>query len=194
MMNSTSSILKILHLALPSLISIISLKIQTLTISLSLTVSYHSPYTWITFILIILISCAKLKQSRQFLPLTDIGFRQASLVTYFSVELSCTKALDINFKKQHCDLISIFFMESCFHVESPRIPYGSTYSLLVLILDLIRASFWYFELFFLPFVILLWLNKWPSNCLQSQFWLINCRHLFSYTFWTCGILLTDNYM
>ncbi len=80
MMNSTSSILKISHLALPSLTSIISLKIQTLSISLSLTVPYYSPYTCFTFILIILISCAKLKQSRQFLPLTDIGFRQASSV------------------------------------------------------------------------------------------------------------------
>ncbi len=97
MMNSTSSILKISHLALPSLTSIISLKIQTMSISLSLIVSYHSPYTCFTFILIILISCAK---SRQFLPLRDIGFRQASLVTYFSVELSCTTALHINFKNE----------------------------------------------------------------------------------------------
>ncbi len=98
MKNSTSSILKISHLALPSLASIISLKIQTLLISLSLTVSYYSLYTCFTFIPITLISCAKFIQSRQFLPLTDIG--QDSLVTYFSVELPCTKALHINFKNE----------------------------------------------------------------------------------------------
>ncbi len=100
MMNSTSSILKISHLALPSLISIISLKIQTLSMPLSLTVSYHSLYTCFTWILIILIFCAKFIQSRQFLRLIYIGFRQASLVTYFCVELSCTKVLYINFKKR----------------------------------------------------------------------------------------------
>ncbi len=71
MMKSTSPILKISHIALTS---IIPLKIHTLSISLSLTVSYHSLYTCFTFLEIILISCANFTQSHQFLPLTDIGF------------------------------------------------------------------------------------------------------------------------
>ncbi len=71
-----------------------------MSISLSLTISYHSLFMCFTFIPITLIYCDQFTWSRQFLPSTHIRFGKASLITYFSVELSCLKALHINFSKR----------------------------------------------------------------------------------------------